>query len=42
MCAMSRDEYLRMGKEHTMKDEKIERKAIIEKEKQLNGHLCFR
>ena len=41
MCAMSRDEYLRMGREHTMRDEKIERKAIIEKEKQLNGHVFF-
>ena len=41
MCAMSRDEYLRMGREHTMRDEKIERKAIIEREKQLKGHVFF-
>ena len=31
----------RMGEEHVKKDEKIDRKGIIEKEKQLNGHVFF-
>ena len=41
MCVISREEYLKMGHEHTKKDEKIDRKMIIEKEKQLNGHVFF-
>ena len=30
-----------MGKVHTEKDLKIDRKEVIEKEKQLNGHVFF-
>ena len=37
MCVISREEYMKMGEEHTKKDEKIDRKTIIEKEKQING-----
>ena len=32
---------MKMGEEHTQRDEKIDRKGIIEKEKQLNGHVFF-
>ena len=32
---------MKMGYEHTKKDEKIGRKKIIEIEKQLNGHVFF-
>ena len=30
-----------MGEEHTRRDEKVDRKVVIETEKQLNGHLFF-
>ena len=39
LCVVSREEYIRMGQEHTSKDVEIDRKTIIEKEKQLNGHV---
>ena len=38
---ISREEYIRMGQEHTGKDEKVDRKTIIEKKKQLNWHVFF-
>ena len=41
MCVVTREEYIRMGQEHTGKDAEIDRKTIIEKEKQLNGHVFF-
>ena len=41
LCVATREEYLRLGKVHTGKDENIERKGIIEIEKQLNGHVFF-
>ena len=41
LCVVSREEYIRMGQEHTSKDVEIDRKTIIEKEKQLNGHVFF-
>ena len=41
MCLVTRDEYMKMGLEHTKKDAEIDRKGIIEKEKQLNGHVFF-
>ena len=41
MCLVTREEYEKMGLEHTKKDAHIDRKGIIEKEKQLNGHVFF-
>ena len=41
LCVTTREEYRKMGEEHTGKDEVIDRKGIIEKEKQLNGHVIF-
>ena len=41
VCVTTREEYVKMGEEHTKKDERIDRKGIIEKEKQLNGHVFF-
>ena len=41
MCVTTREEYVKMGEEHTKKDERIDRRGIIEKEKQLNGHVFF-
>ena len=41
LCVVSREEYIRMGEEHTRKDEEIGRKQVIEMEKQLNGHVYF-
>ena len=41
LCLATREEYERMGAEHTGKDAEIDRKGIIEKEKQLNGHVFF-
>ena len=41
MAVISRDEYIKMGEEHTGRDQEIDRKEIIEKEKQLNGHVFF-
>ena len=41
MCVVSREEYMKMGHEHTGRDTEIDRKTVIEKEKQLNGHVFF-
>ena len=41
LCIISREEYMKMGQEHNKRDEQIDRKAILEKEKQLNGHVFF-
>ena len=41
LCLITREEYEKMGAEHTRKDMKIDRKGIMEKEKQLNGHVFF-
>ena len=41
LCVATREEYERMGHEHTKKDVEIGRKQIIEMEKQLNGHVFF-
>ena len=41
LCITTREEYLKMGEEHTKRDEKVDRKVVIEKEKQLNGHVLF-
>ena len=41
LCVTTREEYRKMGEEHTNKDEVIDRKGIIEKERQLNGHVFF-
>ena len=41
LCVVSREEYLKMGEEHTGKDVEVERKTIVEKEKLLNGHVFF-
>ena len=38
---ISSEEYLTMGEEHTKKDLEVDRKTIIDKEKQLNGHVFF-
>ena len=35
------EEYLKMGQEHTGKDEEIDRKGIVEIERNLNGHVFF-
>jgi hypothetical protein len=34
-------EYIKMGEEHAKKDKEIDRREIIEKENQLNGHVFF-
>ena len=39
LCVVSSEEYRKMGEEHTRKDMEVDRKIIIEKEKQLNGHV---
>ena len=41
LCICTRDEYKAMGEKHTNKDDRIERKGIIETEKNLNGHVFF-
>ena len=41
LCVTNREEYLRMGKDHTEKDIEVDRKQVIEIEKQLNGHVFF-
>ena len=41
MCICTREEYKKMGEKHTQKDDKVDRKNIIEKEKNLNGHVFF-
>ena len=41
MCLVTMEEYKLMGMEHTNKDEEIDRRGIIEIEKQLNGHVFF-
>ena len=41
LCVTTREEYRKMGEEHTNKDEVIDRKGIIEKERQRNGHVFF-
>ena len=41
LCVMSKEEYIRMGEEHTRKDVKIDRREIVDKEKHLNGHVFF-
>ena len=41
MCICTREEYKKMGEKHTEKDDKVDRKSIIEKEKNLNGHVFF-
>ena len=41
MCLVTKEEYIKMGMEHTKKDQEIHRKGIVEKEKQLNGHVFF-
>ena len=41
LCVISSEEYLKMGEEHTKKDMEVDRKTIIDKEKQLNGHVFF-
>ena len=41
MCLVTWEEYEKMGKEHTSKDEEVGRKGIIEMEKQINGHVFF-
>jgi hypothetical protein len=38
---VTKEEYIQMGMEHTKKDQEIHRKGIVEKEKQLNGHVFF-
>jgi hypothetical protein len=41
LCICTREEYKKMGEKHTEKDEMVNRKGIIEKEKNLNGHVFF-
>jgi hypothetical protein len=41
LCLVSWAEYIRMGREHTGRDQEVDRKTIIEKEKHLNGHVFF-
>ena len=41
LCIISREEYIKMGEEHAKKDREIDRREIIEKVKQLNGHVFF-
>ena len=41
MCLVTREEYEKMGLEHTRKDQEIDRRGIMEKEKQLNSHVFF-
>jgi hypothetical protein len=41
MCICTREEYKRMGEKYTEKDELVDRKGIIEKERNLNGHVFF-
>ena len=33
LCITTREEYMKMGEEHTRSDEKVDRKVVIEKEK---------
>ena len=40
-CAVSQEEYRKMGAVHTEKDKLISMKDVIEIEKQLNGHCTF-
>ena len=39
LCISTREKYTKMGEKHTEKDEIVDRKNIIEKEKNLNGHV---
>ena len=38
MCAMKKEDYLKLGEEHVSKDRVIERSEILEREKVLNQH----
>ena len=41
LCIISREVYMKIGEEHTKKDKEIDRREIIEKEKQLIDHVFF-
>ena len=41
MCICTREEYKRMREKLTEKDELVDRKGIIEKERNLTGHVFF-